>query len=171
MAAGRKLLRNIDLARESRGVRIAINHVPPDGFCQSVGYDLLDVRQVRGVTGHACYPEMRVVVETDEMHHQSNTDVVGLNLSEDQVAGASLSLHPCRVPRCSSLPEAGCVANDANVLRTEPGKTLDHDVGSGTGQWVEGWISRFVVEHRYRDNRPGRGDARPCRPPHRRNHQ
>ena len=98
MAAGRKLLRNIALARESRGVGIAIDHVPTDGLCQSVRHDLLDVGQVRGATGHACHPEMRVVVETDEMHHQANTDVVGLDLSEDQVAGASLSLHPCRVP-------------------------------------------------------------------------
>ena len=171
MAAGRKLLRNIALAREPRGVGIAINHVPTDGLCQSVRHNLLDVGEVRGATGHAGYPEMRVVVETDQMHHETNTDVVGLDLSEDQVAGASLNLHPCRVPHRPSLPETGCVSNDADVLRTEPGKTLDHDVGSGTGQGVEGWISCFVVEHRDRDNRPGRGDARPCRPPHRRNHQ
>ncbi len=92
--AGRKLLRNIVLARESRGVWIAINHVPTDGLRQSVRHDLLDVRQVRGAAGHACHPEMRVVVEADEMHDQTNTDVVGLDLSENQVAGASLSLHP-----------------------------------------------------------------------------
>ena len=94
MAAGRKLLRNIVLASESRGVGIAIKHVPLDSLCQSVRHDLLDVRQVRGASSHSGHPEMRVVVETDEMHHQSNTNIVGLDLSEDQVAGASLSLHP-----------------------------------------------------------------------------
>ena len=121
IVSGSKVLGVLQLSRETRR-RVALDHVAADGLGEPVRHDVLDVGKIRRRAGHPRHPEVRVVVEADQVHHQPDSRVVILDLPDDEV--------PLGFPAARPRDCDGRAARGESVLPMTPTRWIPRAVAA-----------------------------------------